>query len=69
MYYIVAGVLFCVAILMAFTLRWAPLEVAFFMSVNMTSQGLYLRRLTRAAVVSSPSKLFTAAATTIKSGR
>src|SRR4029079_5264807 len=38
LYYIVSSILFCVAILMAFTPRWAPLEVAFFMSGNMLTQ-------------------------------
>jgi hypothetical protein len=46
-YYMVAGILFCVAVLTALTPYWAPLEVAFFMTANMTFQALYLRRLTR----------------------
>jgi serine/threonine protein kinase len=54
MYYVVAGVLFCVAILMALTPTWAPLEVAFFMSGNMTFQALYLRRLSEQARLRSP---------------
>jgi serine/threonine protein kinase len=52
-YYMVAAVLFCVAILTAFTPQWAPLEVAFFMTGNMTFQSLYLRRLTRPAAAST----------------
>jgi hypothetical protein len=47
MYYMVGAILFCVAILTALTPHWAPLEVAFFMTANMTSQALYLRRLTK----------------------
>jgi hypothetical protein len=47
MYYMVGAVLFCVALLMALTPSWAPLEVAFFMSLNLLGQSLYLRRLTR----------------------
>lgn len=47
MYYMVAGVLFCVAIIMALTPNWAPLEVAFFMSANMSAQAFYLRSLTK----------------------
>ena len=47
MYYMVGGVLFCVAILLALTPTWAPLEVAFFMTANVTAQALYLRRLTQ----------------------
>jgi hypothetical protein len=47
MYYMVGAVLFCVAILMALTPMWAPLEVAFFMTGNMLSQALYLRGLTK----------------------
>ncbi len=50
MYYMVAGVLFGVAVLTALTPYWAPLEVAFFMTANMTFQALYLRRLTRGEV-------------------
>ena len=66
LYYIVSSILFCVAILMALTPTWAPLEVAFFMSANMMTQAVYLRRL------SEKSRLPTAAAvgsgsTTVKS--
>jgi serine/threonine protein kinase len=46
-YYMVGAILFGVAILTALTPYWAPLEVAFFMTANMTSQSLYLRRLSR----------------------
>src|SRR5262249_39998094 len=46
-YYMVAAVMFCLAIVMALTPHWAPLEVAFFMSGNLTMQGLYMRRRTQ----------------------
>jgi hypothetical protein len=45
LYYIVGGVIFAVAILMALTPTWAPLEVAVLMTTNMVLQGVYLRRL------------------------
>src|SRR5262249_13161785 len=66
MYYVVAGVLFCVAILMALTPTWAPLEVAFFMSGNMTMQALYLRRLSEETRLKSPI-VPAAGSTTVKS--
>jgi eukaryotic-like serine/threonine-protein kinase len=47
MYYMVGALLFCVAILMALTPTWAPVEVAVFMTANMASQALYLRKLTQ----------------------
>ena len=54
-----------VAILMALTPMWAPLEVAFFMTANMTIQSLYLRRLTKQPPP-SPSQLLATGATTVK---
>lgn len=54
MYYMVGAILFSVAILMAFTPMWAPLEVAFFMTANMATQALYLRNLTRPAPFHPP---------------
>jgi len=66
MYYMVGGVLFCVAILMAFTPMWAPLEVAFFMTANMATQALYLRRLTREPPAGSRARSL-ATATTFRS--
>ncbi len=68
-FYMVGLVLFCVAVLMAFTPRWAPLEVAFFMSLNMTIQAIYLRRVSQPAPQSAKTKLLAAAATTVQSGR
>lgn len=68
-FYMVGIVLYSVSILMALTPRWAPLEVAFFMSLNMTIQALYLRRLSQPTPQSQQSKLLTAAATTIRSER
>ena len=68
MYYMVGGILFCVAILMALTPTWAPLEVAFFMTANMATQALYLRNLTRPAPIQS-SPILAATATTIRSER
>jgi serine/threonine protein kinase len=44
MYYMVAALLFFAAIVMALTPSWAPLEVAVFMSLNLTAQALYLRK-------------------------
>jgi serine/threonine protein kinase len=67
MYYMVGAVLFCVSILMALTPLWAPLEVAFFMTANMTVQALYLRKLTREPSSPSKSELHTGATTTVKS--
>jgi hypothetical protein len=46
-YLIVAALAFGMSVLMALTPSWAPLEVALFMSANMTAQGLYLRRQSR----------------------
>jgi serine/threonine protein kinase len=66
-FYMVGAVLFAVSILMAFTPRWAPLEVAFFMSLNMTIQALYLRRVSQPTPQTPQSKLLSA--TTIKSER
>jgi serine/threonine protein kinase len=66
MYYMVGAFLFCMAILMALTPQWAPLEVAIFMTANMATQALYLRKLTRPAPAPS-SALLAAAATTVKS--
>lgn len=54
MYYMVAGVLFCMAIVTALTPYWAPLEVAVAMTVNMTSQALYLRSLSRRPADNGP---------------
>jgi hypothetical protein len=68
-FYMVGLVLFSVAVLMAFTPRWAPLEVAFFMSLNMTIQALYLRRLSQPTPQTAASKFLSAAPTTIKSER
>ena len=68
-FYMVGLVLFSVSILMALTPKWAPLEVAFFMSLNMTIQALYLRRLSQPTPASPQSKLLAVAATTVKSGR
>jgi eukaryotic-like serine/threonine-protein kinase len=67
MYYMVGGVLFCVSILMALTPTWAPLEVAFFMTANMTTQALYLRKLTRETPFTPHTRALVAAATTVKS--
>jgi serine/threonine protein kinase len=66
LYYVVGGILFCVAVLMALTPTWAPLEVAFFMTANMTTQALYLRRLSeRSQLLAAPAHV--AADTTIQS--
>jgi hypothetical protein len=46
-YYMVAAVLFAASIVMALTPQWAPLEIAFLMTANMTSQAIYLRGLTK----------------------
>lgn len=44
-YYIVSGIMFCMSIVMALTPTWAPLEVAFLMTINMGLQGFFLRRV------------------------
>jgi eukaryotic-like serine/threonine-protein kinase len=64
MYYVVGAVLFGVAVLMALTPQWAPLEVAFFMSANMTIQALYLRKLTQQPMPDASRSL--AGVTTVK---
>ena len=46
MYYMIAAALFAGSIVMAITPQWAPLEVAFLMTANLTGQAIYLRRLT-----------------------
>jgi serine/threonine protein kinase len=66
MYYMVAAVLFGVALLMALTPSWAPLELAFFMSANMTAQALYLRKLTQPAATET-NRIALAGATTVES--
>jgi serine/threonine protein kinase len=45
-YYVIASIMFCLAILLSLTPYWAPLEVSFFMTFNMLMQGLYLHRQT-----------------------
>jgi hypothetical protein len=65
MYYMVGGILFCIAILMALTPTWAPLEIAFFMTANMTAQSLYLRNLTQQQPPADHARI--AVATTVKS--
>jgi hypothetical protein len=67
-FYLVGAVLFGIAILMALTPSWAPLELGFFMSTNMLIQGLNLWRLSQPPAITS-STLLAAAATTIKSAR
>jgi eukaryotic-like serine/threonine-protein kinase len=65
MYYMVGGILFGVAVLMALTPTWAPLEVAFFMTLNMTSQAVYLRRLTRERASTGQQQLPISTASTV----
>jgi hypothetical protein len=67
MYYMVGALLFCVAILMALTPTWAPLEVAVFMTANMATQALYLRKLTKEPPAAIQARAFAAADTTVKS--
>jgi len=43
-YYLVGAVIFGVAILMALTPIWAPLEIGLIMTVNLAAQALYLKR-------------------------
>jgi serine/threonine protein kinase len=61
-YYLIGCLLFAGAIVMALTPYWAPLEVAFLMTANMTFQAIYLRRLSR----ETPAAKGGHAATTIK---
>ena len=63
-YYMAAAMLFAGAILMALTPQWAPLEVAFLMSANLTAQAIYLRRLTGDPPL--PSAAARGGATTVK---
>ena len=65
-YYMIGAIIFCLAIVMALTPTWAPLEVATLMTLNMTGQGLYLRKLTTAKP-SDADRLAVATATTIQS--
>ena len=44
-YYMIGGLLFGCAVIMALTPYWAPLEVACLMTANMTFQAIYLRGL------------------------
>jgi hypothetical protein len=69
MYYMVAGALLVVSVVMALTPNWAPLEVAVFMSLNLTLQGLYLRRTTGEMADQRDSRLRVATATTIRASR
>jgi serine/threonine protein kinase len=64
-YYVVAGMMFCLAIVFALTPYWAPLEVSFFMTFNMLLQGVYLRRQAGDAANSVASAPQIAAATTV----
>jgi hypothetical protein len=68
MYYMIGGILFAVSILLAVTPTWAPLEVAFVMTVNMTAQALYLRGQSKQPPAGTSGPLGAAAATTVKSG-
>ena len=51
---------------MALTPTWAPLEVGFLMTLNLTLQGLYLRRTTAEPAAKGESRLRVANATTVK---
>jgi eukaryotic-like serine/threonine-protein kinase len=66
MYYMVGGILYCISILTALTPQWAPLEVAFFMTANMSVQALYLRKLTQLPPAPAPAPRL-ATATTVES--
>jgi eukaryotic-like serine/threonine-protein kinase len=67
-YFMVAALAFGLAVLMALTPTWAPLEVALFMSANMAAQGMYLRRTSQRPGAEKTSLIGAAAATTIRTG-
>jgi eukaryotic-like serine/threonine-protein kinase len=64
-YYVVAGIMFCMSIVLAFTPTWAPLEVACLMTLNMGLQGLLLRRVSNEPGYELATREKIAAATTI----
>ncbi len=64
-YYVIASVMFCLAIVFALTPYWAPLEVSFFMTFNMMLQGIYLHRQTSDGAHPATSVAQIAAATTV----
>lgn len=66
-YYMVAALLFGVSLLTAITPTWAPLEVAFFMTANMTAQAIYLRSITQQPPAEPGSGIHFGTATTVKS--
>jgi serine/threonine protein kinase len=63
-YYVVSCMMFCLAIVLALTPTWAPLEVSFFMTFNMLLQGLYFRRHASEPAYVATSSSEVAAATT-----
>jgi eukaryotic-like serine/threonine-protein kinase len=67
-YYMIAALAFGMSIVMALTPTWAPLEVACFMTANLTAQALYLRRQSRPLPREDGLLLGTAAETTVKVG-
>jgi serine/threonine protein kinase len=64
-YYVVAGIMFCMSIVLALTPLWAPLEVAFLMTLNMGVQGIMLRRASSESTYDPAAREKIAAATTI----
>jgi hypothetical protein len=63
-YYVIAGIMFCMSFVFALTPTWAPLEIAVFMTVNLIVQGIYLRGRSTEPASSSTSSSQIAAATT-----
>jgi serine/threonine protein kinase len=64
-YYVVGAAMFFIAILLALTPTWAPLEVSLFMSCNMFLQGVYLRRQSGEPTYTATANAEVAAATTV----
>jgi serine/threonine-protein kinase len=64
-YYVVAGMMFVMSIVMALTPMWAPLEVAFLMTLNMGLQGFFLRRASSEVTYDPRTREKVAAATTL----
>lgn len=68
LYFMVAALAFCLSIVMSLTPTWAPLEVAFFMTANMTTQAFYLRGQSQSPEPEKTVGIGATAATTVKTG-
>jgi serine/threonine protein kinase len=64
-YYVIGGAMFVMSFVFALTPTWAPLEVVFLMTANMTFQGFYLRGRSTDNVVATATQERVAAASTV----